>query len=125
VSRVSSISSDIEKYTTPEKLPCIFTRAGLYDIESSNNFDKNIIANVKLKEQLLVSYSRIQSRLEFFFKLFVEKYTLRWSIWYFRKKIAIQVARQTIKFFKKKMLGLYQNMEMRHRLAPNFASSFS
>jgi len=26
---------------------------------------------------------------------------------------------------KKKMLGLYQNMEMRHRLAPNFASSFS
>jgi len=32
---------------------------------------------------------------------------------------------QTIKFFKKKMLGLYQNMEMRHRLAPNFTSSFS
>jgi len=22
-----------------------------------------------------------------FFKLFVEKYTLRWSMWYFRKKI--------------------------------------
>jgi len=43
-----------------------------------------------------------------------------------KKKIgAIQVARQTIKFFKKKkMLGLYQNMEMWHRLAPNFASSF-
>jgi len=28
VSRVSSISSDIETYTTLEKLPCIFTRAG-------------------------------------------------------------------------------------------------
>jgi len=27
VSRVTSISSVIERYTTPEKLPCIFTRA--------------------------------------------------------------------------------------------------
>jgi len=62
----------------------------------------------------------------FFFKLFVKKYTLRWSMWYFRKKIgAIQVARQQSNFLRKKMLGLYQNMEMRHRLAPNFASSFS
>jgi len=35
--------------------------------------------------------------------LFVEKYTLRWSMWYLRKQIgAIQVARQTIKFFKEK-----------------------
>jgi len=25
--------------------------------------------------------------LEFFFKLVVEEYTLRWSMWYFRKKI--------------------------------------
>jgi len=33
-------------------------------------------------------------------------------MWYFRKKIgAIQVTRQTIKF-KKKLLGLYQNMEI-------------
>jgi len=31
----------------------------LYDIESNNNFDKSIIANVKLKEQLLVSYSHV------------------------------------------------------------------
>jgi len=28
VSQMSSISSDIERYTTPEKLSCIFTRAG-------------------------------------------------------------------------------------------------
>jgi len=31
----------------------------LYDIENNNNFDKNIIASVKLKEQLLVSYSHV------------------------------------------------------------------
>jgi len=30
----------------------------MYDIESSNNFDKNI-ANVKLKEQLFISYSPV------------------------------------------------------------------
>jgi len=36
----------------------------------------------------------------------------------------IQVARQS-NFLRKKMLGLYQNMKMRHRLAPNFVSSFS
>jgi len=43
-----------------------------------------------------------KNRRDSFFKLFVEKYILRWSM-YFRKKIgAIQIARQTIKFFKKK-----------------------
>jgi len=44
----------------------------------------------------------------------------------FEKKIrAIQVARQTIKFFKKKNARALSKQEMRHRLAPNFASSFS
>jgi len=34
--------------------------------------------------------------------LFVEKFTLRYSMWYFRKKIGTIKARQTMKFFKKK-----------------------
>lgn len=31
----------------------------MYNIESSNNFDKNVIANVKLREQLFISYSPV------------------------------------------------------------------
>jgi len=48
------------------------------------------------------------------------------SMWYFRKKIgAIQVARQTIKFLRKKNAWALSKHEMRQRLAPNFTSSFS